>query len=245
MSTVSLGRAFAVVALLVATGPAWAQQVTQGSQGAQGTLQGFSVVLVLGDLQSGAAPDNIPAAARSALGDLKDFLPYKSYRVLDTAWILGSTSQLFRATSRLSGAEDQTYEVSLTTNPVGSSAPSLQVKFVMRDSNGDPQKAADAARQKTETLRLVAARAALEKSLQSSDSSELPEERRQRQRAVREKIRELQLTIDTMQNVPSVSDGQTLIDTSFNMRIGETVVVGTSRVRGDKALIALLTAVRK
>ena len=34
-----------------------------------------------------------------------------------------------------------------------------------------------------------------------------------------------------------------VIDTSFTMDIGETVVVGTSRLKGDKALIALLTAV--
>jgi hypothetical protein len=35
-----------------------------------------------------------------------------------------------------------------------------------------------------------------------------------------------------------------VIDTSFRMDVGETVVVGTSRVKGgDKALIALLTAV--
>ena len=37
-----------------------------------------------------------------------------------------------------------------------------------------------------------------------------------------------------------------VIETSFAMDIGETVVVGTSRMRGgDKALIALLTAVPK
>ena len=36
---------------------------------------------------------------------------------------------------------------------------------------------------------------------------------------------------------------RTLIDTNFTMDIGETVVVGTSRLQGDKALIALLTAV--
>jgi hypothetical protein len=34
-----------------------------------------------------------------------------------------------------------------------------------------------------------------------------------------------------------------VIDTSFTMDVGETVVVGTSRLKGDKALIALLTAV--
>ena len=38
--------------------------------------------------------------------------------------------------------------------------------------------------------------------------------------------------------------GRSVIDTTFSMEIGETVVVGTSRMRGgDKALIALLTAV--
>jgi hypothetical protein len=34
-----------------------------------------------------------------------------------------------------------------------------------------------------------------------------------------------------------------VIDTSFSMDVGETVVVGTSRLKGDKALIALLTAI--
>jgi hypothetical protein len=35
-----------------------------------------------------------------------------------------------------------------------------------------------------------------------------------------------------------------VIDTSFTMDVGETVVVGTSRLKGNgKALIALLTAV--
>jgi hypothetical protein len=34
-----------------------------------------------------------------------------------------------------------------------------------------------------------------------------------------------------------------VIDTSFSMDIGETIVVGTSRLQGDTALIVLLTAV--
>src|SRR5262249_41573554 len=36
---------------------------------------------------------------------------------------------------------------------------------------------------------------------------------------------------------------RSLIDTGFSMTVGETVVVGTSRVQGDKAIIVLLTAV--
>jgi len=36
-----------------------------------------------------------------------------------------------------------------------------------------------------------------------------------------------------------------IIDSSFTMNAGETVVVGTSKLGGDKALIAIVTAVRK
>ena len=39
--------------------------------------------------------------------------------------------------------------------------------------------------------------------------------------------------------------GAPIIDSSFTMAVGETVVVGTSRLGGDKALIAIVTAVRK
>ena len=242
MSGMTAGRVFVLVCLLLASRPSFAQERLLTA--AQPGVQGFSIVLVLGDLQGGPTSDNIPPAARAALGDLRDFLPYKSYRVLDTAWILGSTTQLFRAKSQLRGADDQTYEVNLTSSPVGAPAPpSLQMKFVMRDSSGDLLGTSDAvqreAQMKTELLRLSASRAALEKSAQSADNSE---ERRARQAA----IRDVTIAIDTLQNqLQSVTAGQTLIDTSFNMRLGETVVVGTSRVRGDKALIALLTAVRK
>ena len=41
----------------------------------------------------------------------------------------------------------------------------------------------------------------------------------------------------------SMTPRRAIIDTSFTMDVGETVVVGTSRLKGDKALIALLTAV--
>jgi hypothetical protein len=248
MGSISVRGAVIIAGILLAVAPAWAQQSAPGSQG----TQGFNVVLVLGDLQGGAAPDNIPAAARAALGDLKDFLPYKGYRVLDTAWILGSTTQLFRAKSRLRGADDQTYEVAFTSSPTGPPAsPSLQMKFVMQDlAGGDPQRNADAihkeASAKAELIQLTASRAALEKSLQSSEPSESADDRRYRQRAIREQIRDLTKAIDATQiGLESMTVGQTLINTSFNMRLGETVVVGTSRVRGDKALIALLTAVRK
>ena len=243
-----------VFALLTVSAPATGQSA--------GT-QGFSVVLVLGDLQGSSTPDNIPPAARAALGDLRDFLPYRAYRVLDTAWILGSTTQLVRATSRLRGADDQTYDVSLTSSPGGGPAPQLQVKFAMREGGGNaaPQglnpdhpevrryqrHVERDAQLRAELLQLRASRAAVEKDLQNSNDTGAPEDRKARERDGRAKMRELQIAIDAKENElgASGSSGQTLIDTSFSMRLGETVVVGTSRVRGDKALIVLLTAVRK
>jgi hypothetical protein len=36
-----------------------------------------------------------------------------------------------------------------------------------------------------------------------------------------------------------------LLDSTFSIAVGETVVIGTSRLKGDQALIALLTAAGK
>src|SRR5262245_60265916 len=65
------------------------RSVNQRSVNEAGPLpQGFSVVLVLGDIQSVPTPDDVPPAARKALNDMKDFLPFKSYKLLDAAWLL-------------------------------------------------------------------------------------------------------------------------------------------------------------
>ena len=52
-------------------------------------ISGFSVVLVVGETQpsAGAAPSlELPAGAQRALTDMREFLPYKHYRVLDAQW---------------------------------------------------------------------------------------------------------------------------------------------------------------
>ena len=94
--------------------------------------QGFSVVLVLGDIQSAASSDDVPLAARKALADMKDFLPFKSYRLLDAAWVMccgpmagaerRSVSQNTPApmlsqqlTQMLRGPDEQEYELKLSS----------------------------------------------------------------------------------------------------------------------------------
>ena len=188
----------------------WANYALQ-SEAVSG-LKGFSVVLVEGDIRGAAPNDSVPAAAAKALADLKDFLPYKSYRLIDTQWTLGSN----RVSSRLRGAEGQEYDLTLSTagaafqfattrsrslDSASDSKGSVVVStFVLRHAGAVPDRAA----------------ALISKGLMSPSSPE--------GRAAR---------------------AASLIDTSFRMDIGETVVVGTSRLQGDKALIVLLTAVGK
>lgn len=164
--------------------------------------QAFSVVLVLGESQASTIQDNVPAAARKALADMKDFLPYKGYRLLDTQWTLCCGN--YPITSRLEGAEDQEYELQLSASLVAQGR--VNVRFSLNESSGPmEQSAAEMARSagRAEQLKRSGSRVAAQKSGRRG----------------------------------------AIIDTSFRMDVGETVVVGTSRTRGDKALIALLTAV--
>ena len=75
-------------------------------------------MLVLGDLQGGTTQDNVPPAARKALTDMKEFLPYKSYRLLDVQWTLccGGGRGATPVVSRLRGADGHDYELTLAAS---------------------------------------------------------------------------------------------------------------------------------
>ena len=231
-------RVTVAAAMLLMAVPVWAQTTPN-------TLQGFSIVLVLGDVQDGATSDNIPPPARAALADLKDFLPYRSYRVLDTAWVLASSATRQAVSSRLQGPDGQDYEVMLDRMPVGAS--SLQVAFEMREPDGNAERrAAIADREaavRAEIQQLVSAHAALENQLRRAEAAQ----NRGDADALRQRLAENEIALETHQRQGRYAPGgATLINTSFNMSLGETVVVGTSRMRGgNKALIVLLTAATK
>jgi len=216
--------------------------------------QGFSVVLVLADLQAASGEDDVPPAARKALLDMKEFLPYKSYRLLDAAWILNNST---RATTRLRGPEERDYELEIMAQPVRveqrmASAPGdsrVYVSFVLRDGGpvepAAPRPAASAASEReTEVLRdrVASVQAELQNARQRYNASS-PEVRR-----LETELRDLQVKLEqtrmeSMRKAPYGRSNQGLMNTSFTMEPGETVVVGTSRLKGSKALIALLTAV--
>ena len=123
--------------------------------------------------------------------------------------------------------------------PVGLVGPStLQVRFAMRESDGNAERrlADREALHKKQMDQLVAQ---LRKAEAAQNRGEID--------AVRARLAETESALSRLQKVRYASgDGATMIDTSFTMSLGETVVVGTSRMRGgDKALIVLLTAVTR
>jgi hypothetical protein len=224
--------------------------------------QGFSVVLVLGDLRAVAGEEDIPPAARKALTDMKDFLPYRSYRLLDAAWILCCSST--RAITRLRGPDDHEYEIEIESGSADQNRTS--VRFILRDVTISEKPAPrEAASPRSATRgssapehevaiakeRLETARAKL--TPQHPDIARLESElRAATQRLAEAKAAQAGESVRQVEGEKRSREGlagpkfgdRSIMNTSFTMDLGETVVVGTSRLSGNsKALIALLTAV--
>jgi hypothetical protein len=200
--------------------------------------RGYSVVLVLGDTKAGPTAENVPAAVQKALNDVKDFLPYKSYKVLDTQWVAGSKG----ATIWLHGLDDQEYDVDITADEElgGPHKGLLNVMFKLQEP-GAPASALGGPGPNEDIARTVAA-ADAEKALI------LAEENLAKMRDAmgpnHPDVRQFERQVNDAKARIALLRARRLIDSRFEMAIGETVVVGTSRLGGsDKALVALLTAV--
>ncbi len=236
----------------------------ESSTGDRSAPQAFSVVLVLGDMQTSTTADNVPAAARKALTDMKDFLPYKGYRLLDTQWTLCCGSAPL--SGRLKGPDEQEYELTLQTNNIRNGE--INVRFLLREATPMAASLENASREAQMAGEINAQMRALEVQLSQLRRQHAELERRLREAspaekvapqqemlALQEQITRIESEIRQSQlarNHPEVRAGlgtagvarsTSVIDASFRMDVGETVVVGTSRTKGDKALIALLTAV--
>ena len=99
-------------------------------QTASADVQGFSVQLVLAETDGSAGAFDAPSeAARRAIGALAPLLPFTSYRLLDTQWLLCCGSNSMTATGiagRLRGVDGQEYgyTMSVTAEP----APKMPVR---------------------------------------------------------------------------------------------------------------------
>jgi hypothetical protein len=267
------------VAVLCAS-PAFAQATGRGGRGSAPRIasgqkpQGFSVVLVLGEMQGTGSQDTVPPAARKALNDMKDFLPYKSYKLLDTQWTLCCERGADAAVvSRLRGADDREYELSLTSTGSHRSTPTplttdaasgISIRFHLREvpdsttpvaevaSSSDVANEIEREQQRLQTA-LNTATARAQQRHEVGTGPAVDEDREVQQ--LRTRLGEIRIRLAeanqqrrggggrSMQSRIESGVRRSIIDTSFTMDVGETVVVGTSRLKGDKALIALLTAV--
>lgn len=148
----------------------------------QPPTQSFRVSFLAGLAKGDGAAAELAPDAQKALADLKGFLPYRSYRLLDSAWLRTTR----RASASLAGAGGHEYQIDLAFRAFGT--------------------------------------------------------RKERSLMV-ERFHLVELTAEPGPGKPPRTRRQ-LIETSFGLKIGETIVVGTSKIDGtDDALIVLVTAV--
>ena len=242
--------------------PFQAPMPAQGAAPAQ-EISGFSVVLVVGETQpssgSGASQE-LPAGAQRALSDMREFLPYKHYRVLDSQWT-SCCSPKTRATvaGRLQGVAglpgpqgsvnlvSRSYAFTITA---GTASPSITTRFVLGLEDGgravNPERVRELERERQDVkaeielaqTQISEMRRRVE--VGAVSAAELPV-LQNRLDALRRRLADLEQTIEEA----GTANQRPIIDSSFTMQAGETVVVGTSKLGGDKALIALVTAVKK
>ncbi len=151
-------------------------------------VAGFSVALLLGEASGPSTPEALPVGAAKALADVRDLLPFKSYRLLDAQYMTWSA----RSALRLRGPGDKPYALEIHAG------------------------------------QLVPGRVAV-------SHFRLTDESAQRGQGPTSGA------AGGTQAAPT-NGGDVLIDTSFSMDIGETVVVGTSALNAGRAIVVLVTA---
>jgi hypothetical protein len=149
-----------------------------------GANQLFQVILLRGATTGSTEIVGLPKNAEKAIKDMRDFLPFKSYRLLDSALL--RVQDLGQA--RLSGIPPQQYEVRVAYRNLPNGKLSIWEFKIM--------------------------------ALKLPGATPLP---------------------------PGVAPEaeRAIIDTSFTINLGETIVVGSSKLGGDQALIVLFTALPK
>ena len=256
--------AITICGLALATGAVSAQQA-RGRSAAWRDIQGFNIVLVVGEAQAGGATtDEIPAGARRALTDMREFLPYKHYRVLDSQWTSCCSPANFGLGSSIAGRlqgvtgdprpggtvlvpRAYVFNLSVNESADGSRIP---VRFALR-----PEESAGRGTQKSSTDRDREIRTANLRAEMETLSLQIREMQRRVEvgalnplevRPLQDKYARLERQLAELADGSSAQgSSRPIIDSNFTMDVGETVVVGTSRLGGDKALIALVTAVAR
>jgi hypothetical protein len=216
----------------------------------------------------------LPEGAAKALKDMSEFLPYKQYRVLDAQWRSCCGPEVrTTVTGRLEGVIGSPRpdgSVQPATRIYGfkvaadRSTERIPVRFELTVQEPDMRRAAQFAErtQRVELERrdlqaeiesLAAQIQRLQKRVEvgtapADDLRSLQDRQASVQRRlvdVTERAAEAARVMSAVTQTEGLLPPREIIDSSFTMVPGETVVVGTSKLGGDQALIALVTAVRK
>ena len=227
-------------------------------------LSGFNVVLVVGESKGrGPGVETLPAAAVRALKEMGDFLPYKTYRVLDVQWISCCGT---RASTTVSGRMQGSFELLADGKPVQaqvkygfsitatSAFSNVPVRFVLTSEDGQDRRRTQGTNRELERERqdVEAETKTVEAQLREMQQRvEVGITPASEVRPLRDRYNSLQRRLaDLAADLEAAAHGGAppIIDSSFTMNAGETVVVGTSKFpvpADDKALIAVVTAVKK
>lgn len=153
----------------------------------------FQIIMIEGTLTGTVDNAGIPKVALDSLNGMKDFLPYKGYRLLDTALIRTA----MHARTTLKGPRGRPFDVRLSVAP-GQSGDGPDLFF--------------------REFEVSESRLPMPPPREGGGRGEAAE-------------------------APTPAPQRNLISTSFGMDVGETLVVGSSRMDGDQsALILLVTA---
>jgi hypothetical protein len=165
--------------------PTLAAQPTPHPSALTGRTQLFQIILLRAAVSGSEELTGLPKNAEKAIRDVRDFLPFKSYKLLDSGLVRAEESM--QTGLRLEGVYPQQYDVKLSFQQSGTK---LSIWFFsiypVRSKSGPPLGPGIA-----------------------------PEAERP------------------------------VIQTSFSVDVGETIVVGSSKLGGDQALVVLFTAVPK
>ena len=152
----------------------------------------FQIILLRASMSGTDELNGLPKNAGKAVADIRDFLPYKSYRILDSALL--RASQDAGGWTRLDGIPPQQYDVRILFKPASGERLNIWDFTVQR-------------------ARASEAEAPVATPAPSGATPQPPE--------------------------------RPVISTSFSVEIGETIVVGSSKLAGGDAMVILFTAIPK
>lgn len=105
-SRIALFACILLTLMVIPMAPASAQQASQHAQ----ETRLFQIVVLVGDMEKGGIDSAVPANTRQAVEDVAQFLPYTSYRLVDTA-LMRSAKE---GQAMMSGPQNQDYVVALS-----------------------------------------------------------------------------------------------------------------------------------